>query len=93
MDIEPMTTLQPSLHTIEEYCVLVLDELTPRGIKHNLWAEYRACSCLNGQPEFIPDIIDDALSLLSDAGYANMEADDTLIIMPKGVNLPEDWQE
>jgi hypothetical protein len=86
----PETVLQPSLHTISEYVDLVLSEAESRDIDiADLRAEFDA----DPEGEFIGELADDALSRLSDGGFANIEAEDTLLIMPKDASLPAYWRD
>ncbi len=90
MSSEPETVLQPSLHTISEYVDMVLDEAECRSVDvSDLRKEFDE----DPDGEFIGETADEALSRLWEAGYANAEDNDTLIIMPKNVPLPDDWQE
>jgi hypothetical protein len=90
MKREPETVLQPSLHTIREYVDMVISEAECRGVDvADIRKEYDA----DHDGEFIGEMADDVLSRLHDAGYANVEDNDTLLIMPKGEPLPSDWQE
>lgn len=92
MVIEAETVLQPSLHTISEYVDLVIGEVECRdngAAVQKLRNEYDA----DPEGEHIGEIADEALALLVDAGYAYAEQDDTLLIWPKGVEIPEEWQE
>ena len=77
---EPETVLQPSLHRLDEYAFLILDEAEGRGI---------TVSDLRGEldddtdGEIVDDITTDALDRIRDAGYPVLEADDTLLIYPR----------
>ena len=84
MIVEAETTLQPSLHTTSEYAELVFAEAECRGIDV---ADLRAELSLR-RGKFPHEIIDDTLDRISSAGFANIEADDTLLIWPKGVEVP-----
>ena len=87
MDAE--TILQPSLHTISEYVGMVIDEAESRGVDvADLRAEYDA----DPDGEWVGSLADDALSRLWDAGYKWVEENDTLLIWPQGVEIPEEWQ-
>lgn len=91
--VEPETILQPSLHSMHEYCGIVLDEAEGRDIDVvDLRAEYDS---LTGRrfDEHVSERIDDALGRIADAGYAYVEQDDTLLIWPKGIEVPVEWQE
>jgi len=86
---EAETILQPSLHTVEEYVQLVLDEVDSRGIDvSDLQDDFD-----RGAEDFYGEIADEALGRLTGGGYAWIEVDDTLLIMPHGEDLPTDWQE
>lgn len=93
--VEAETILQPSLHTIPEYVGLVLDEAECRGVDvADLRGEYDAAMVdPDGAHLTIHSLCDDTLSRLHDAGYANVEDNDTLLIMPKGVDLPAEWND
>ena len=87
---EAETILQPSLHTISEYVDMVISEAESRDLDvADIRREYDS----DPDGEWICSMADEVLSRLHDAGYANMEGDDTLLIMPKGEPLPSDWQE
>lgn len=90
--IEPETILQPSLHTMHEYCGMVLDEAKSRDVDvADLRDEYDAAD-----PEvdvWVNERTDAALERVADAGYAYIEQDDTLLIWPKGVEIPAEWLE
>lgn len=76
---EPETILQPSLHTMQEYAELVLDECKGLGVEvKDLAGE------LEKSVEWIGEIIDDAIERLRTAGYPVVEGEDTFLIYPKG---------
>jgi hypothetical protein len=86
---EAETVLQSSLHTISEYVDMVISEAECRNVDvADIRREYEAYP----DGEWICSMADDCLSRLHDAGYANVEGDDVLLIMPKGEPLPSDWQ-
>lgn len=88
MSNEPETTLQPSLHTLSEYVDLILQEAESRNVEvSDLRKDFDA----DPQGDWIGEVADEVLGRLWDEDYANSEQEDTLIIMPKGVPLPEDW--
>lgn len=85
---EPIVILQPSLHTISEYVDIVIGEAESLGVDvSDLRTEYDA----DPDGELVGDLADDCLARLSDAGYANAEEYDALIIMDKGDDLPDGW--
>ena len=94
MSTKPETTLQSSMHTLEEYCNVVIMELERRGLAwQDLWDDYHDHTDSEDGPEIVHDLTNEALERLSGCGYANLEADDTLIIMPKDIDLPDEWLE
>ncbi len=87
-EIGAETVLQPSLHTLQEYAHLVLDEVESRGIVADDLRSELEKGC-----EFVYEIIDEALTRLSDAGYAWVESDDSFLIFPQGAELPSEWED
>jgi len=87
---EPETILQPSLHTLPEYCELVLRECESRGLdisglREDLMAMDENEEDEDGsEPEWISEIVGDALEVLYQADYPCVEENDTLLIYPKG---------
>lgn len=72
---EAETVLQPSLHNLEEYADLVLDEAESRDLQVNdLRAE------LDDDDPDVDEITSDALDRIREAGFPVVEADDTLLI-------------
>ena len=88
--VEAETVLQPSLHSMDEYVDMVISEAECRGVDV---VKIRAEFDSRENDEFIGEMADEALSALYDAGYANVEADDTLLIYAQGVDVPQDWTE
>jgi len=88
MHAEPEAMLQPSLHTLEEYRELVFAEAEDRGVDVRPWREIASCE---GSMEWASWDIDDVLQKIQDAGYPVIEQDDTLLIYPKGSEVPEEW--
>lgn len=86
MTVEAETILQPSLHTLEEYAGMVLDEAESRDV--NI-ADLRKALENDSEGEYLSEVIDEALDRISGAGYAYTEEDDSLLIYPKGID-PED---
>lgn len=95
MTVEAETVLQPSLHTTEEFARMVLDECDCRNI--DVQDLYDRCDELDafGEPDLgggYGDVIDFATERLTDAGYANVFAEDAFLIWPKGADIPEEWR-
>ena len=93
---EAETVLQPSLHTIPEYCNSVLVEAACRGIDiSDLNRELDELMATNSEDlyEFSYEIIDDAIGRLFDAGYEVVDCEDTFLIFAKGQGVPKDWTE
>lgn len=87
---EPETILQPSLHTMHEYCGMVLDEAEYREVDvDDLRAEYEAVD--PDTDEWVSERIDTALGRIADLGYAYTEENDTLLIWPRRVDLHDEW--
>lgn len=87
---EPETVLQPSLHTLSDYALLVFDEARSRGIDmDDLVREHDE----DADGEFCGERIMEALERISDAGYSYVEQDDTLLIWPKGMDVPAEWSD
>lgn len=88
---EAETILQPSLHTIPEYRDMVFDEAESRGV--DVSDLRKECEEDTEDGEWDCERIDDALQRIGDAGYPYVEADDTLLIWPKGSEIPEEWRD
>jgi hypothetical protein len=84
---------------MHEYCGLLLDEAEYRGVdvidlrtEHDTVGDVDT-SVVCFEDEWISERIDDILDRIRDAGYPYIEEDDTLLIWPKGVDLPAEWQD
>jgi hypothetical protein len=73
------TVLQPSLHTVEEFDMMVIDEAESRGIDVS---KLRATF----DPEWSSECADEAITLLQTAGYVTVLDNDTFLIYPKGTS-------
>ena len=86
--LEPETVLQPSLHalTAEDWYDIVLGECESRNIDV---ADLRESMDKASENEgLLTDIEADALERLSASGYHVYDAEDTLLIYPKGYEPP-----
>jgi hypothetical protein len=72
---DPETVIQPSLHTLEEYAELCIEEAEARGLPGD---DLRGD--LESEDAETSEIIEDALDRMRDAGFVVYEGDDTLLI-------------
>ena len=95
MTREPDTILQPSLHSLEDFVGMLLDEAECRQVNvKDLQDEYNQLETLDeGKLDILYDIDLDIQDRLSDAGYANDTIEDVFVIMAKDEELPDDWLE
>ncbi len=88
---EPIVVLQPSLHSLEEYAELILDEAASLGIRvAKLRRELALSSDEDFACEIVDDIISEAIDRLTDAGFYVVEDEDTFLIYDRGDAPGED---
>ncbi len=86
-DAEPLTILQPSLHSMEEFTEILISEAESFGVSQEELVDWNSMKeSPDADPQEIQNEILDAIRAL---GYPVIDEEDSVLIYPKGTILKE----